>query len=297
MPTLTPNYSLNKPLVGDAIDEDLWGGYLNDNFDTLDTNLKSVSNSTFSLTSAKTANYTVVAADRNSTILVDATAGNLTMTLLAAATATNGFEITFKKTDASANTVILDGNGSETLDGSATYTITDQNECVTFVCDGSNWRLKSNTATSPSLIIATAVTSAFSSGTTVTPNDDTIPQITEGNEFLTITYTPTSATNRLQIRAVMYVSTSLQDSCTTALHRDAVNDALAAVKSNSGFAGAPNCVVLEHDMVAGTTSAITFRIRCGSTAGTTYLNSDGNTAARKLGGVASSRITVTEYTP
>ena len=42
MPTTTTNYSLYKPLVNDATDEDLWGGYLNDNFDDLDTIIKDI---------------------------------------------------------------------------------------------------------------------------------------------------------------------------------------------------------------------------------------------------------------
>jgi len=37
MPNLTTNFSFNKPLVNDAIDEDLWGGQLNDNWDSIDT--------------------------------------------------------------------------------------------------------------------------------------------------------------------------------------------------------------------------------------------------------------------
>lgn len=37
MPTSTTNLSLNKPLVNNATDADLWGGYLNTNFDTLDS--------------------------------------------------------------------------------------------------------------------------------------------------------------------------------------------------------------------------------------------------------------------
>lgn len=37
MPNLTTNYSFNKPLVNDPIDEDLWGGQLNSNWDSLDT--------------------------------------------------------------------------------------------------------------------------------------------------------------------------------------------------------------------------------------------------------------------
>ena len=40
MPTTTTNYSWNKPTVGG--DEDAWGGYLNGNWDDLDTTLKTV---------------------------------------------------------------------------------------------------------------------------------------------------------------------------------------------------------------------------------------------------------------
>ena len=39
MPTSTTNFSLNKPLVNDAVDEDLWGGQLNTNMDTIDDRL------------------------------------------------------------------------------------------------------------------------------------------------------------------------------------------------------------------------------------------------------------------
>lgn len=37
MPNLTSNFSFNKPLVNDPIDEDLWGGQLNSNWDSIDT--------------------------------------------------------------------------------------------------------------------------------------------------------------------------------------------------------------------------------------------------------------------
>ena len=36
MANTTTNFSFNKPLVNDATDEDLWGGYLNDNWDSID---------------------------------------------------------------------------------------------------------------------------------------------------------------------------------------------------------------------------------------------------------------------
>lgn len=42
MPTLTPNLGLYKPLVNNATDSDLWGGYLNDDMDILDTAIPAV---------------------------------------------------------------------------------------------------------------------------------------------------------------------------------------------------------------------------------------------------------------
>lgn len=43
MATNTTNYNLIKPAVNDPADQDLWGGYLNTNLDTLDTTIKAVS--------------------------------------------------------------------------------------------------------------------------------------------------------------------------------------------------------------------------------------------------------------
>ena len=42
MPTYTPNYNFALPLVNNATDQDLWGGYINSNFSSLDTILQSV---------------------------------------------------------------------------------------------------------------------------------------------------------------------------------------------------------------------------------------------------------------
>lgn len=36
MPTVTPNLGLYKPLINNATDENLWGGYLNDDMDIID---------------------------------------------------------------------------------------------------------------------------------------------------------------------------------------------------------------------------------------------------------------------
>lgn len=91
------------------------------------------------VTSAKTANYTVLLADRGKTILCDATSAAFTVTLLAAATAGNGYSLTIKKTDSSVNIVTIDGDGSETIDGATTYLLRSDDEAVTIVCNGTAW--------------------------------------------------------------------------------------------------------------------------------------------------------------
>lgn len=73
-------------------------------------------------------------------IMYDATGGNSTVNLPAAATSAN-FYIVVKKVDASANTVTIDANLSETIDGATTAVISNQYTSLTFVCDGSEWHI------------------------------------------------------------------------------------------------------------------------------------------------------------
>jgi hypothetical protein len=125
-------------------------GYPVDNvniFDLLDWSDLTASiadlNATDTSTLTKAANYTVVLSDRGKTILCDATSAGFTITLPAVAQATNGFEISFKKTDVTTNLITLDGNGGETIEGRTTFLLYDQNDIVTILCDGNNWRVKS----------------------------------------------------------------------------------------------------------------------------------------------------------
>jgi len=70
-------------------------------------------------------------------VLIDSTAGNVTITLPAAASSANR-TIYFKKKVA-ANSMILDGNAAETIDGAATQTANDQYAVIGVVCDGTEW--------------------------------------------------------------------------------------------------------------------------------------------------------------
>jgi hypothetical protein len=85
---------------------------------------------------SKTANYTALTTDYF--IACDASGGSFTITLLAASGNT-GMRLLIKKTDSSGNTVTIDGNASETIDGSTTQVINTQYECYELICSGSNW--------------------------------------------------------------------------------------------------------------------------------------------------------------
>jgi hypothetical protein len=75
--------------------------------------------------------------------LANATTGGITITLPAAATAGTGKVIHIKDRDASAtaNPITIEGDGSETIDGSLTFVITVNYQSVTLVSDGSNWMI------------------------------------------------------------------------------------------------------------------------------------------------------------
>lgn len=70
-------------------------------------------------------------------VLADATSGSLTVNLPTAVS--NTAKITVKKIDSSANTVVIDGNSTQTIDGSLTKTIEFQYTSVTLISNGSNW--------------------------------------------------------------------------------------------------------------------------------------------------------------
>ncbi len=71
-------------------------------------------------------------------ILCDATSGAITLNLPAAASSI-GRVLVIKKIDASGNTVTIDGNGAETIDGAATKVLSAQYAIVNIQCDGATW--------------------------------------------------------------------------------------------------------------------------------------------------------------
>lgn len=97
-------------------------------------------NPTFSLPfgDAVTKTATATLTTLEAYIFADATAGAMTLTLPPAADKT-GQQIFVVKTDSSISNVVLDGDGSETINGSATYTLSTQYSKVTIISDGTRW--------------------------------------------------------------------------------------------------------------------------------------------------------------
>lgn len=76
--------------------------------------------------------------ERETIILADASGGNITINLPAAAN-DPGRMLGFIKTDASENAVTVDGDGVELVNGALTQSTTTQFQKMFLLCDGFDW--------------------------------------------------------------------------------------------------------------------------------------------------------------
>ena len=142
-PTLV-NYNATPPVDdGSAVATNAlrWSNHINKIGDPLknfaqaiDSNLLTAFTKVFGSTiSTKIADYTVVAGDQGKVLEFTAAA---TLTLIAAATAGANFPLLIVNN--SAGLVIVDGDSSETINGSTTITLRP-NDSILITCDGSKW--------------------------------------------------------------------------------------------------------------------------------------------------------------
>ena len=136
-------------------------------------------------------------------------------------------------------------------------------------------------------------TGTVDSGTTTMALDNTIPQQTEGNEFMTLAITPTSSSNKLLIEVSIQLDKNNGNTYMVALFQDSTANALAGIFTGGRGSGQSEYNTFKHFMTAGTTSATTFKVRAGSDgSGTITFNGRGGGAM--FGGVSVSSITITE---
>jgi hypothetical protein len=136
-------------------------------------------------------------------------------------------------------------------------------------------------------------TGAAATGSTVIDSDDSIPQNTQGDEYVTQAITPSSTANLLRVGFQGNFATSAAGEIIAALFQDSTANALSAGVIHAATTGAPYRIGLEHALLSGTTSATTFKLRAGpSSAATVTFNGDGG--ARQLGGVMNSYLKAEE---
>lgn len=130
---------------------------------------------------------------------------------------------------------------------------------------------------------------------TALPQDNSIPQNTEGNEVVTVAITPTDAANILVITCHAPYANSSTGFAGGAIFQDSTAAAIAAAAAGSSTTNEPSNFSIAFKMVAGTTSATTFKLRMGATSGTVYVNGQGGTpSSRAYGGVDIASISVME---
>ena len=190
------------------------------------------------------------------------------------------------------------GAGQIHLKDSADLILTG-NDRLFLIRDGADWYEIARAVDSERIIqIVSTQTGAVATGSTPIPFDDTIPEITEGDEYMTLAITPASASNRLLIEVTCQAEngTAAARHIVAALFRDAITNALACVFLRVESDDRPRAITFQHIMTAPSTSAMTFRVRIGmETSGTITFNGSGG--ARKYGGVLASSIVITEIGP
>jgi hypothetical protein len=269
MPTLTPNYSFNLPLVNNATDADLWGGFLNANWSSLDNDLTL-------RTSSQNSSFSVTSNDFNVTYIVDATSVAITATL-PATIPFSGFVVRFKAENVD-NTITIDGNG-QTIDGNATKIINQVNESIEIVSDGTNWRVL---GTAPTPVSTESVFGTVEKATsTESFNETTDKNITADNALrlpnTCVAYGQIDTTSGSAVLSGGYNTTSASRTA-TGLTTITINKAMAntnytiLLTSNSVTGNSPHDVVV-NPAVSKTTTA--FGVRMLEDTGAATNNIDG----------------------
>lgn len=128
------------------------------------------------------------------------------------------------------------------------------------------------------------------------PLDDTIPQITEGTQILTVSITPKSASNKLRIRfaGVAVTTNEFASDFTWAIFHGAAS-AIRAGTVVCRAAGNPVSVAGEVEYVPGALTAQTITVRVGANAANVSpVRMNGSAAARLLGGAQGATLIVEE---
>jgi hypothetical protein len=130
-------------------------------------------------------------------------------------------------------------------------------------------------STSPIVQIQQSILTDLVTCSATIPFDFSLPQQTEGTEFLTLTVTPTDANNYLLADARMTFGTNNTIRGTMALFRDTTAGAIATAMARAQNAYQNNVSLMSPLILAASTNDTTFKLRAGSDlggAGPLYVN-------------------------
>lgn len=133
---------------------------------------------------------------------------------------------------------------------------------------------------------------AYSTASGTIPEDDSIPQLSEGNQILSQAITCSSSSNIIEVSGIINVSGASAGSMVVAIFQDATSNAKAVFAQRVG-AGVGFAIPYYYRMTAGTTSATTVKIIVGNSAGACHFNS-ANGSAREYGGASVCNLTLRE---
>jgi hypothetical protein len=244
--------------------------------------------------------YTVVSSD---IVLMCATSGGaISVVLPTAASSTNRvLQIIDAAGSAASNNITVTVSGGGTINGSASYVVNTAYGTATFVSNGTFWLVANQVGSSPGAYpggvrqVVSSYTGASASGSTAIPVDNTIPQQTEGTQFLSRAITPQSATSNLLVIVTMNLSCASVATIVSALFRDAGSNAVGANTTVISAINNLGNVTFTTNVASASTSSTTFKVRSGNAAGSTvYLNGSAVTA-QYFGGVYYSSIVIIEY--
>jgi len=128
---------------------------------------------------------------------------------------------------------------------------------------------------------------------TVIPADDTIPQIGEGTEIISISITPIKASSIIKVSFNSFVGEAGGNSVIAALFKDGAANAVQASMVTPSTTNIPMPLGFEYSFSPGSTSPITLAVRVGANVGNAFVNGTG-VSTRRFGGAAAATLIAQE---
>jgi hypothetical protein len=139
---------------------------------------------------------------------------------------------------------------------------------------------------------ASYTTGEVATGTTIIPLDNTIPQITEGTQFMSYVYPPKYANSIIYVLVSANFSLSVAGHIIIALF-DGTSDALAVRNTVTSTSNAPKECSLLCAYNNGSITPKTFSVRAGGNSAST-ITFNGSVGARYFGGAYNSTMVILE---